>query len=206
MTVSQQSPEVEGAPRGPRQLRQTASVMRTRYRKYANGAQLYGAFVVGRIPNHRLRLSYYRRALKMKIGQGTSIHWRTAFFAPSGVSVGRNTIVGNDCFLDGRRLISIGSNVNISGHVQIFTLEHDPDSPSFAVQGGPVVIHDRAYVATRATLLPGVTIGEGAVVAAGAVVTRDVEPFSIVGGVPARQIGERNRELNYTLDFHMPFQ
>lgn len=60
------------------------------------------------------------------------------------------------------------------------------------------------WIASRVTILPGVTIGEGAVVAAGAIVTKDVEPYSIVAGVPAKRIGERNKNLEYTLN-HMPF-
>ncbi len=69
-----------------------------------------------------------------------------------------------------------------------------------------MVIGDRAYVATRATILPGTVIGEGAVVAAGAVVTKDVPAFAIVGGVPAKVIGERTQNLDYSLDYHLPFQ
>jgi maltose O-acetyltransferase len=64
-----------------------------------------------------------------------------------------------------------------------------------------VIIGDHVWIAYRAVILPGVTIGEGAVVAAGAVVTRDVEPFPIVAGVPAKKIGERNRNLDYQLHF-----
>ncbi|MGO4784646.1 acyltransferase [Cryobacterium sp. W22_MBD10_FK3] len=102
--------------------------------------------------------------------------------------------------------IAIGNNVNIGGYVQIFTLEHDPQAEDFGVQGGPVSIGDMAYIATRAIILPGVTIGEGAVVAAGAVVTKDVPPYTIVGGVPARFIGDRTKKLEYVLDYHLPFQ
>ncbi|MFD7007657.1 acyltransferase [Rhodococcus jostii] len=102
--------------------------------------------------------------------------------------------------------ISIGANVNIGGHVQIYTLEHDPNALDFGTKGGEVVVGDRAYIATRATILPGVRIGEGAVVAAGAVVTRDVDPYVIVGGVPARPIGERRRDIAYELGYHLPFQ
>ncbi|SFC27128.1 maltose O-acetyltransferase [Nocardioides terrae] len=180
--------------------------VRNRLSSYSRGYRLFGAFLVGRVPNHAFRLWWYRNVLGMRIGAHTSFHWRATFYQPDGVRIGAHTIIGNDCFLDGRRTLVIGDNVNIGGHVQIFTLEHNPDAHDFAVQGGPVVIGDRAYVATRATILPGVTIGEGAVVAAGAVVTKDVAPYAIVGGVPAKFLRERSRDLDYVLDFHLPLQ
>lgn len=173
---------------------------------FARGFRLYVAFITGRIPNHRFRLFIYRNLFGVKIARGASVHWRTVFFAPEGVEIGPNSIIGNDCFLDGRRGIRIGSNVNIGGHVQIYTLEHEPNALDFGTKGGEVVVGDRAYIATRSTILPGVRIGEGAVVAAGAVVTRDVEPFVMVGGVPARPIGDRQRNLAYELGYHLPFQ
>ncbi|MFR9805650.1 acyltransferase [Pseudonocardia sp. RS010] len=142
----------------------------------------------------------------MSIGRGSCFHWRAVFFDPWGISIGSNTIIGNDCFFDGRRGVTIGDNVNISGHVQIFTLEHDPQDRSFATTGGPVSIGSRAYIATRSIILPGVAIGEGSVVAAGAVVTKDVPAFTIVGGIPARKIGDRDPEIDYTLGYHLPFQ
>lgn len=171
-----------------------------------NGLVLFAAFLVGRIPIHRFRLLCYRHIFRVGIGAQTAVHWRTVFFNPAGVTIGNHSIIGNDCFLDGRRSIQIGDNVNIGGHVQIYTLEHDPQASDFGVKGGPVVIHDFAYVATRSTLLPEITIGEGAVVAAGAVVTKSVPPYTIVGGVPASVIGRRSPDLRYTLDYHLPFQ
>jgi acetyltransferase-like isoleucine patch superfamily enzyme len=89
--------------------------------------------------------------------------------------------------------------------VWIWTLEHDPQSPAFATTGGPVVIEDYAWVSCRTVILPNVRIGRGAVVAAGAVVTRDVPDYAIVGGVPAKVIGERSRDLNYELSWYQPF-
>jgi maltose O-acetyltransferase len=77
-------------------------------------------------------------------------------------------------------------------------------SPDFAGRTAPVVIEDFAWLGSRAMVLPGVTVGKGAVVAAGAVVTRDVPPYAIVGGVPARVIGERERGLDYAFDYFRP--
>ncbi|MFC6639871.1 acyltransferase [Sulfitobacter sediminilitoris] len=67
-------------------------------------------------------------------------------------------------------------------------------------------MEDYAWISCRVTILPNVRIGRGAVVAAGAVVTKDVPQFAIVAGVPAVVIGERERNLKYQLDFHKPFQ
>jgi acetyltransferase-like isoleucine patch superfamily enzyme len=99
--------------------------------------------------------------------------------------------------LDGRNGITIGKNVNFSSEVALWTLQHDYNSPTFATSGGPIVIGDRAWISFRATILPGVTIGEGAVVAANSVVTKDVPPFTVVGGIPAKKIGERTTDLSY---------
>jgi maltose O-acetyltransferase len=174
-------------------------------KSYAEGWRLFALFVIGRIPVHKFRVTCYK-IIGIKIAPGATIHWRTVFFGPKGISIGKNSIIGNDCFLDGRMRLEIGSNVNIGGHVQIYTLEHDPQSETFGTQGGPVVIEDYAYVATRVTVLPGITIGRGAVVGAGAVVTKDVPSYAIVGGVPAVRIGERRHDLTYQLGFHLPLQ
>jgi acetyltransferase-like isoleucine patch superfamily enzyme len=97
--------------------------------------------------------------------------------------------------------LSIGSNVSISEGVCIFSLEHDPNSADFAPRGAPVSINNYVFVGARALILPGVVLGNGCVVAAGAVVTRDVPPFTIVAGVPAKPIGQRRQDLTYALDY-----
>lgn len=108
--------------------------------------------------------------------------------------------------VDGRKGVAIGNNVSISMGVRIWSLQHDPQDPYYSAVGGPVVIGDYAWISCNAIVLPGVNIGEGAVVAAGAVVTHDVEPYAIVGGVPAKKIAERTKDLRYTLKFHKSFQ
>jgi maltose O-acetyltransferase len=90
--------------------------------------------------------------------------------------------------------VKIGKNVNVSDGVVIITAKHDVNSPQFEARYEPITIEDWAWVATNAIVLAGVTIGEGAVVAAGAVVTKDVAPYSIVGGNPGKVIGERKKQ------------
>lgn len=191
---------------------------------------VYWSMLVGFIPSHVIRLFLYRHVFGIRIGRDSSIHWRAEFNNPAGISIGRNTVIGNNAFLDGRfkrvvplgeskigsyvkqlfsgnpRPLTIGNNVSIAGEVRIYTMEHDVDSPDFAEVGAPVTIEDYAVIGTRVTILPGVTIGKGAVVASGAVVTKNVPPYTVVGGVPAVFIKNRNKNLRYTLKFARLFQ
>lgn len=167
--------------------------------------RLYGLTLTGYVPSHRFRRLVYRRA-GVRLARTSSLHWRARFFAPEGLSVGEWTTVGNDAFFDAREGISIGSSVNIAAEVRVYTREHDINAPDFAEIGAPVVIEDYAYIGTRVTVLPGVRIGRGAVVASGAVVTRDVPPYVMAGGVPAKHIGERTRDLRYRLGYAKRFQ
>ncbi len=118
------------------------------------------------------------------------------------VFLGDRNVINFGCLLDGRKYrITTGSDVSIGPEATILTLGHDPQSPTFEDRGGDVYIGDRVWIGYRALILPGVTLGQGAVVAAGAVVTRDVPPFKIMAGVPAKEIGQRNRALLYHLKY-----
>ena len=119
------------------------------------------------------------------------------FVTGDKIRIGNNTVINRNTYLDGRCPLFIGSNVNISQQTLIHTLSHDPQNPDFVCIERPVVIFDHVWVGARALIMPGVVIGEGAVIAAGAVVTRSIAPYTIVGGVPARPIGKRNRDLRY---------
>lgn len=159
---------------------------------------------IGHVPSHRFRNAWYRRS-GMHLPPSSSIHWRAEFYAPERIVVGEHCTIGDSCFLDGRSGLTIGDSVNLGSHVTIYTREHDVNSPDFAETGSPVVVGTHAWISSHSIVLPGVTIGEGAVVAAGAVVTRDVPPFTIVGGNPAKVIGERNRDLRYRLGYAKRF-
>lgn len=167
--------------------------------------RLYLLTLVGYAPSHSFRNFCYRRA-GVRLPKTSSIHWRTRFFCPEGLCVGNYCTIGNDGFFDGRDTITIGNCVNIAAEVCIYTREHDIDSPDFAECGGAVVIEDYAYIGTRVIILPGVTVGEGAVVASGAVVTKNVQAYMLVGGVPAKPIRERSHDLRYKLGYAKRFQ
>lgn len=155
--------------------------------------------VAGWIPFYFIRYFVYLAA-GVKIDQTAHLHMGTQFFYPAGVKIGKGTIIGQNAFLDGRAPITIGDHVDIASDVMIYTSEHDINSEDFSATHEPVEIGDYVFIGPRVIILPGVKIGRGAVLGAGAVVTKDVEPFKIVGGVPAREIGERvNKDPHYRL-------
>lgn len=154
--------------------------------------------IVGELPSHLLRRIFYYLA-GIKIGKGSSVHMGARFYNPSNITIGEDTIIGEYAVLDGRAALTIGNHVDLASEVMIYNAHHDIHDPLFRHVLQPVVIEDYVFIGPRAIILPGVTIGKGAVVAAGAVVTKDVGEREIVGGVPAKKIGERTTELNYKL-------
>ncbi len=151
------------------------------------------------VPVVCLRWLLYKIFLK-KLGTKTRISRRVDVRCPYRIKIGSYSNVNKRSLLDGRGgELVIGNNVDIAQEVNIWTLEHDYNDPNYTAKGEPVVSEDYAWIASRATILPGVHVGRGAVVAAGAVVTKDVPPMTIVGGVPARIIGKRDVDPKYKL-------
>ncbi len=113
-----------------------------------------------------------------------------------GVNVGRRSAIGVDCFIHGGGGVTIGRDVLLGPGVRIFSENHD-----FGLRGVPIIeqgetpaaveIGDDVWIGAGATVLAGARIGTGAIVAAGAVVRGDVDPYTIVAGVPARVVGHR---------------
>lgn len=137
-----------------------------------------------------------------RLGPRSGIQRGCRFLNGRKVHLGDRNSINYGTTIDGRVYrVTTGSDVSIGPEAAILTLGHDPHSPHFADKGGDVTIGDRVWIAYRAVILPGVTIGEGAVVAAGAVVSRDVAPYTIVAGNPAVPVGTRSRDLAYHLDY-----
>ena len=184
-------------------LERLASAIPPRMLEQASSLTEYALnHLVNRIPLVGPRMAAYRAAgVTMEEPGSGMIMLGTDVFAPRRLALGARSIVGGKCMLDARGGIEIGRDVNVTGRARLMTARHIVDDPDFTAALEPIVVRDRAWIALGATVLGGVTVGEAAVVAAGAVVTADVPPYTVVGGVPARQLRERTRELRYTLGY-----
>lgn len=156
------------------------------------------------VPVHFIRKKSLKFLLKYQ-GKHSVFCRHVEIRSPYRISVGDYSVINKHVLLDGRggQLI-IGTNVDIAQEVNIWTEQHDYDDPMYGNKGGDVIIDDYVWIASRATILPGVHIGRGAVVASGAVVTKDVPPLAIVGGVPAKILKYRKDCMKYKLGFHYP--
>ncbi|MBI1674394.1 glycosyltransferase [Shewanella sp. DW31] len=153
--------------------------------------------IVNKIPFYSIRHFFYRKIKGVLIGSRSSIHLNT-FIDSVNVSLGNNSTIGRSTYLDGRGGLVIGDNVSISPRVNIITAQHHVNCEFFSNEIKRVKINDYVWIGTGAIILPGVELGRGAVVAAGAVVSKDVGEFNIVAGNPARLIGTRNKNLVYS--------
>ncbi len=160
---------------------------------------------VGEIPFHGVRKFFYRLA-GMKIGRGSTLHMRARIYDPRHIIIGSDTLIGERATLDGRRQLAeskgglvIGDHVDIASEVMIWTSEHNLSSDEWEAIEAKVIIEDYVFIGPRAIILPGVKLGRGCIVAAGAVVTKDVPEKAIVAGIPAKVINHRKGELNYKL-------
>jgi len=164
--------------------------------------------IVANLPSYTVRHFWYRRILHIKLGRHSSILMNVHFHIlgrpkpdrPT-IEIGEHTVINRQCVLDGRGGLRVGNNVSISPGVWLLTDGHDMQDPLFPEVSAPITIGDYAWLGSRAMVLPGVTVGEGAVIAAGAIATKHVPPYTVVAGVPARPIGIRQRDLRYSLTY-----
>jgi len=155
--------------------------------------------LLAKFPSHRWRKALYQ-LIGLKIDKHSTIHQGLTLYCLGNIEIGTDTIIGEQAVLDGRGHLKIGNHVDIASQVMIYTSAHQVHDPSFSPENKPVIIKDYCFIGPRAIILLGVTIGKGAVVAAGAVVTKNVKEKEIVGGVPAKPIGKRQIDnFNYIL-------
>ena len=131
------------------------------------------------------------RVFGAKIGSGVRIQGGAKVWQPWRLKIGDNSWIDGGVSLYSVDDIVIGANAVISDGAFICTATHDISSETFELQTMPVLIGDSAWVCAKATVLPGVKVGEGAIVAAGSVVSKDVEPWTVIGGNPAKFIKKR---------------
>jgi acetyltransferase-like isoleucine patch superfamily enzyme len=180
----------------------TAQRVRNTSRSYFSSKVAYN---IGRLHGLKLRIFLYRK-IGMKIGKNCVVRRGVYLGSPNELDLGDGSFIGRaNLYCTGG--VKIGKNVNVSDGAVMITAKHDVNSPAFEALYEPITVNDWAWIATNAIVLAGVTIGEGAVVAAGAVVTKDVLPYSIVGGNPAKVIGERKKQaFTYVPgNYHPPF-
>lgn len=153
------------------------------------------------IPIHTVR-KFFIRGLLHKVGSSTNFLMGLEIRKGENITLGHNCVINKNVLLDGRggKLI-IGNNVDIAQETNIWTLEHDVHDDYHKDKGGDVIIEDYVWIASRVTVLPGIRIGKGAVIASCSLVNKDVPPMTIVGGVPAKPLGMRKSALRYKLNY-----
>lgn len=170
-------------------------------RRYLDGYIRYMQFQVSYIPSHHLRDWIYKNIYLVKMAPESIIYFGAEIRGSYNLKIGKGAIIGDKAVLDARvGGIEIGENVQLGSFVKLWTDSHDMNDPYFRGtprKRGPIKIGNRAWLGPNVTVIHSVTIGEGAVIAAGSVVTKDVEPYAVMGGIPAKKIGERSQDLRY---------
>ncbi len=131
------------------------------------------------------------RACGFRIARSATVQGGVRFFHVGRLQVGEGSLVNRGVYLDNRGGLKIGAQVSIAHDCRIYSLGHELHDGLFTDKAKPVRIDDYCVLFAGAMVMPGVHLGTGAVVMAGAVVTRDVEPYRMVGGNPARDLGPR---------------
>ena len=170
---------------------------------FISSFERYILIQIGFIPSHTVRNFFYKNVFLVKMEKGAVIHYGAEIRGSYNLILKSGAIIGDRCVLDARRgYIKIGRNVQLGNFVNLWTGSHDYNDPFFrskAGKRGPIEIQDYCWLGPRSTVLYNVNIGEGTVVGAGAIVTKDVPSFSVVAGIPAHKVGERNKDLRYNL-------
>ncbi|MTI88136.1 MAG: acyltransferase [Balneolaceae bacterium] len=163
------------------------------------GKYFFQAFakVEGLVQHIKYMIRYKNKASSLKkLGKEVIIDYGVIISHANNVSIGDGTFIGKDTIIISRNPVYIGSGVGIAAGCRLITWNHDINNQCLSVRNmpqtdGKIVLNDGVWLGYNVVILPGITMGKGAVAAAGAIVTKDVPPFTIVGGIPAKPIGKR---------------
>ena len=168
-------------------------------KNFISGLYHFMLNVIMWLPCHPLRRLVCKCVLK-KFDKTSAIYRNVEIRSPYRISIGAHTNINKSVLLDGRGgNVEIGNNVDIAQETNIWTMQHDYNSSEYKSVGKDVIIEDYVWIASRATILPGIKIGKGAVIASCSVITHDVPPYTVVAGIPAKEIGKRQKTLTYKL-------
>lgn len=151
-------------------------------------------------PSHYIRI-FYLKILNKTLTHSSSVLMNVQFKGLRGIEFGGNVIINRGVLLDGRGGLYLGQNVDIAERAVIWSMTHDPHNKMHSLIRNKTIIEDYAWIGSGAMILPGVSIGKGAVIGAGSVVTKNVEALSIVAGNPAKIIGKRRTIPEYNLEY-----
>lgn len=139
------------------------------------------------------------KTLVADIGKNVTIKENVYILNPSGLSIGDNVSIHPFCYLECIGSVTIGNDVSIAEGTSIISFNHNYENTLIPIKDQGITrkavnIANDVWIGAKATILGGVTVEEGAIIAAGAVVTNDVKKYSIVGGVPAKEIKTRKQD------------
>ena len=153
------------------------------------------------LPFNNVRIAYLR-IVGATIGRNVFIGRRCEIKQPRNLVIGNHTVINPRVLLDARGgTLKIGDNVDIALESILWTETHDPQDDYHKTINLPTTVEDYCWIGCRSMIMPGVKIEYGAVIAAGAIVTKDVAAKTIVAGVPAKQIGIRTSALKYLKNY-----
>jgi len=155
--------------------------------------------IISYMPSKILRKLFFQ-ALWLRIAKNSFLNIKTRILLPFRIKIWTDAAIWRSVILDGRKWIEIWNHCNISDEVAIWTLQHDPQSSTFDVNGWKVIIEDYCWISFRSIILPWVRIWKWSIVAAWSVVTKDIPEYSIYWWVPAKKIWERNKKLKYLVN------
>jgi putative colanic acid biosynthesis acetyltransferase WcaF len=131
------------------------------------------------------------RCFGAKIGAHVNTYASTRIYFPWNLTVGDWSAIGEEAFIYNLGKVTLGAKVTISHRTQLCAGTHDYTQPDLPLLKPPIAIHDQAWICADAFIGPGITVGEGAIVGARAVVMKNVESWTIVAGNPAKPIKKR---------------